>query len=93
MSVGGADTPLHPQFFLAGTFESQSLAEEKRSWSIWQPPLLPLWNFNTVPRLTHVTPHFKVMLAVANLTLEECGDFRSTCSSTSSAPILSSQQA
>ena len=35
MSVGGADTSLHLQFFLADTFESQSLAEEKRSWSIW----------------------------------------------------------
>ena len=53
--------------------------------------MLPLWNFNTEPRLTHVAPHFKVMLAVAFLTLEECGDFRPTCSSTSSAPILSSQ--
>ena len=67
----------------AVTFESQSLTEEKRSWSIWQPPMLPLWNFNTVPRLTRVAPHFKVMFAVANLTLEECGDFRPTCSSTS----------
>ena len=72
------------------TFETQSLTEEKRSWSIWQPPMLPLWNFNTVPRLMHVAPHCKVLLAVANLPLEECGDFRPTGSSTSSAPILSS---
>ena len=92
MNFGGVDTTLHPQFFRAVTFESQSLTEEKRSWSIWQPPMLPFWNFITVPRrLTHVAPHFKVMLVVANLTLEECGDFRPTCSSTSSAPILSSQ--
>ena len=72
-TVGDADTPLQPQFFRAVTFESQSLTEEKRSWSIWQPPNLTLWNFNTVPRLTRVALHCKVMFAVANLTLEECG--------------------
>ena len=82
-TVGNADTPLHPQFFRAVTFESQSLTKEKRSWSIWQLPNLPLWNFNTVPRLTRVALHCKVMFAVANLTLEECGDFRPTGSSTS----------
>ena len=36
-TVGDADTPLHPQFFRAVTFESQSLTEEKRSLSIRQP--------------------------------------------------------
>ena len=38
MIIGDADTPWLPQFFSAATFESQSLTEEKRSWSIWQPP-------------------------------------------------------
>jgi len=48
MTVGDADTLWHPQFFSAATFESQRLTEEERSWSIWQPPVLPLRNFNTV---------------------------------------------
>ena len=38
MITGDADSPWHLQFFSAATFESQSLTEEKRSWSIWQPP-------------------------------------------------------
>ena len=48
MTVGDADIPWHFRFFCAVAFESQSLTVEKLSWSIWQSPVLPLWNFNTV---------------------------------------------
>ena len=67
MTVGDADTLWHPQFFSAVTFESQRLTEEERSWSIWQPPVLPLRNFNTVPRLTRVTAYGTVMFELASL--------------------------
>ena len=55
---------LHFQFFSPVTFESQKLTEEKRSSRIWQPPILTLWNFNTVPWLPRVTPCCKLMFAV-----------------------------
>ena len=43
MNFGGADTPLHPQFYSAVTFESQSLTEDSARLSRcvvgsrWQP--------------------------------------------------------
>jgi hypothetical protein len=49
VTVIDADTLIHPQYFSSLAYQALTMSREARMWRMWQPPVLLLRNFFSVP--------------------------------------------
>lgn len=68
VTVGDADTLWHPQYFTALAVQGLALPEEKRQWAMWQPPVLLIRNYLSVPGPIRVSGYAAFMFELSGLT-------------------------
>lgn len=66
LTIGDADTLWHPQYFSAMAYQGLMMPSEERFWKMWQPPILLMRNFWSVPGVTRAS-------AIASLIFELAG--------------------
>merc|ERR1719507_2965222 len=67
ITVGDADTQWHPQHLSAMTYQGLTMSSEKRAWTIWQPPILLMRNFWSVPAVTRASACATLIFELASL--------------------------
>jgi cellulose synthase/poly-beta-1,6-N-acetylglucosamine synthase-like glycosyltransferase len=67
LTIADADTLLHPQYFSALTYSGMNTSAAERSWRIWQPPVLLLRNFFSVPAMTRASAEASLMFELSAL--------------------------
>jgi len=68
LTVGDADTLWHPQYFSALTYSALMMSQEERVWRMWQPPVLLMRNYSSVPAMTRASAAATLVFELSALT-------------------------
>lgn len=73
ITISDADTIWHSQYFSCMTYQGLTMSREQRTWQMWQPPVMLLRNYLTVPGLTRVSGVATVLFELSGLANQHFG--------------------
>jgi len=73
VTVIDADSIIHPQYLSNLSYQAMTMSREARVWRMWQPPVLLLRNFFSVPGVTRVSGLGTVLFELAGLANQHIG--------------------